>query len=389
MKKVLLTQEEFLEKLKNNDIKYIPLDKYQGKDTKIRWLCYKDTRHIFEATPHNVVDVKSNCPYCCNRKILVGYNDLWTTHPDIANMLKDKNIGYLYSYGSHYKTDWMCPNCNKGVNKRSIYDVVNKGLQCANCITHISYPERLMVSFLSQLGVSYIHDKSTSWSNRIRYDFNIESLNTIIECHGAQHYFDKGWGKHNLSKQIKIDQDKMNIAVNNGIKHYIQLDCAISDFDYIKNSILNSELNDLFYLEDFDWDLCKKSIKNTNNGYYNDILNVINSGIKTVKEISDITNISDTTVRRYLHRITDDDLFDYTHENARKINKKAVSKMVICIETKKIYASMTEASSDTGCTISGISNCCRGVTDKHKNLHWMYYEDYLKQNLEDNYGEAV
>ena len=42
-----LTNEEFLQKLKDSDIKYIPLEEYNGTDTKIKWMCYKDKFHIF------------------------------------------------------------------------------------------------------------------------------------------------------------------------------------------------------------------------------------------------------------------------------------------------------------------------------------------------------
>lgn len=29
------------------------------------------------------------CPVCAGKKVLIGYNDLWTTHPEIAKLLKD------------------------------------------------------------------------------------------------------------------------------------------------------------------------------------------------------------------------------------------------------------------------------------------------------------
>lgn len=30
----------------------------------------------------------SRCPVCAGKKVLIGYNDLWTTHPEIAKSLK-------------------------------------------------------------------------------------------------------------------------------------------------------------------------------------------------------------------------------------------------------------------------------------------------------------
>lgn len=376
-----LTNEEFLQKLKENDIPYIPLEEYKGSHTKIKWLCYKDANHIFEATPHNVVDVKSGCPYCKNRKIPIRGNSLCVTHPEIADMLKDKEVGNKRSYGSNYKTDWICPTCGKEIKDRSIYYVVTMGLQCENCSVNMSYPERLLSSFLSQLNIQYIHDKSTSWSNRKRYDFYIESYNLIVECHGVQHYIDKGWGlDYDLCKQIETDKYKKYLAMSNGITNYVELDCKVSDFNYIKESILNSELNKLFNLEHFDWNLCKENI--IDNGIYNDILNLITNGVRTVDEISENLNISNTTTRRYLHKLTEDGLFNYSKENARQNNKNVICKKVICIESQKVYNSLTEASIDTGCTIKGISDCCRDVIKKHNNLHWMYYDNYLKMNKE-------
>lgn len=29
------------------------------------------------------------CPVCAGKKVLIGYNDLWTTHPEVAKLLKD------------------------------------------------------------------------------------------------------------------------------------------------------------------------------------------------------------------------------------------------------------------------------------------------------------
>lgn len=63
-------------------------------------------------------------------------------------------------------------------------------------------------------------------------------------------------------------------------------------------------------------------------------------------------------------------------------------KSVICIETEKVYESIKSVSND-GFNPKGVCECCCDRQQTHKGLHWMYYEDYLKQNSEDNYGEAV
>lgn len=53
-----------------------------GSSPKYWWRCANG--HSFEATPNNRYANKTACPVCMNRLIIVGVNDLATTHPDIA-----------------------------------------------------------------------------------------------------------------------------------------------------------------------------------------------------------------------------------------------------------------------------------------------------------------
>lgn len=56
----------------------------------------------------------SQCPYCSNRYVLAGYNDLATTHPSLAlqwNQDKNKNLSpQMVSSGSNKKVWWICNN---------------------------------------------------------------------------------------------------------------------------------------------------------------------------------------------------------------------------------------------------------------------------------------
>ena len=65
---------------------------------------------------------------------------------------------------------------------------------------------------------------------------------------------------------------------------------------------------------------------------------------------------------------------DY-NENWKPLQNKLFSR-VICIETKKVYASVEEASRDTGSCASKIISVCKGDRFTTNNLHWAYYEDY-------------
>ncbi len=85
---------------------------YCTSSRKVWWKCEKG--HSYESTiSHRTMD-KNNCPYCSNQKLLIGYNDLATTHPYILKEwdydLNNKNQVYpsnVFS-GSHKKVWWKC-----------------------------------------------------------------------------------------------------------------------------------------------------------------------------------------------------------------------------------------------------------------------------------------
>ena len=56
-----------------------------------------------------------------------------------------------------------------------------------------------------------------------------------------------------------------------------------------------------------------------------------------------------------------------------------LSKTVRCIDDKKIFPSMREASRQTGISNGNISQCCKGKRKSAGGLHWMFEEDY--QNM--------
>lgn len=71
----------------------------------------------------------------------------------------------------------------------------------------------------------------------------------------------------------------------------------------------------------------------------------------------------------------------HSEETRKKISDKA-KKSVICIETKRMFDSLTEASEWCGLKNgkSSIYNCCRGKQKTAGGYHWQYYEEYLINN---------
>ena len=66
-----------------------------------------------------------------------------------------------------------------------------------------------------------------------------------------------------------------------------------------------------------------------------------------------------------------------THLSEAEKNKirERNSKSIVCIETGKIFASLTDASTYLGVTITAVSNCLKGKTKRVGGYHWRYAED--------------
>lgn len=75
---------------------------------------------------------------------------------------------------------------------------------------------------------------------------------------------------------------------------------------------------------------------------------------------------------------------EYDEEKALVWLKNAKSKKckeVYCIDTKKIYNSITEASLDTGIGAGVISGCCSGEYSHAGNLMWLYLDEVTEEKI--------
>jgi hypothetical protein len=93
------THPELAKKLVGTD----PTTTTYSSHKKLTWKC--DYGHIWEARLN--AKTKSGCPYCANLKVLEGFNDLATTHPELAKELVDTDPKKIIS-GSSKKYKWRC-----------------------------------------------------------------------------------------------------------------------------------------------------------------------------------------------------------------------------------------------------------------------------------------
>jgi len=257
------THDEFINELNklNSNIKVI--GKYKTARESIKVKCLKCTGE-WEPTADSLLHGHS-CPFCCHttKKILIGFNDMWTINSKLAKLLANKEDGYKYTQGSGKRVDFKCPNCGHIVKNKIIRDISLKGFNCPKCGDGISYPEKFMFNTLKQiLNKSFqtqLSKNTFKWCGTYRYDFYIPKLNCIVETQGSQHYKNStGVYVKTLEEEQENDKNKKELALNNNIINYIEIDCRYSELDFIKNNIIQSELSQLlkFKEEDIDWLKC-------------------------------------------------------------------------------------------------------------------------------------
>ncbi len=93
---------------KNGDLR--PEDFTGGSNRKVWWRCEKG--HSWLAQIKKRFTYSRGCPYCSGSKVWPGFNDLVTTHPQIAAEWDYKRNGNLrpeqFSIGADVRIWWKC-----------------------------------------------------------------------------------------------------------------------------------------------------------------------------------------------------------------------------------------------------------------------------------------
>ena len=77
-----------------------------GTNKKLRWNC--KTGHSWNATVNSRTLQQTGCPICANKQVLPGYNDLATTHPELAAQAEGWDPRSVIA-GNHKQFLWKCP----------------------------------------------------------------------------------------------------------------------------------------------------------------------------------------------------------------------------------------------------------------------------------------
>lgn len=316
------------------------------------------------------------CNACCPtpRKAVLGINTIWDTDRWMVDLGVSEEDAKKYTHGSNKKITVKCPNCGRERNVKISTLNMNKSIACI-CSDGASYPEKIVANILEQIHIKYEIQYSPKWVGNKRYDFYIKECNCIIEVHGKQHYslvanFSTKKGR-TLEEEQANDKFKKETALNNGIKHYIELDCKYSNIKYIKNSILNSELNDLFDLSKVDW---LKSAKFANVNKIKEVCDYWNNKKEeeTTRDLSELFKVNKNTIREYLKKGTKLGWCNYNPLQTKKVN---VIKNGIIVKSFNSLAELEQKSEKifgTRLLHSKVSNVCNGKKPQYKGFTFKY-----------------
>lgn len=365
----------------NNNI--IVCDEYRDIHTKILHKC-KICNHKWLAVPASIMNNHTGCPVCSGN--IIGEapeykNSIWADEKYreiFRDYLTEEQMKTNMPYGT-IKIDMVCPICGRYKKKSPHQFCRNKGLGCV-CSDGVSYPNKFMFSLLEQTNVYFIREYCPKWSCGKLYDFYIPSINTIIECHGIQHYVGWGHNRDDLDIQQQNDKYKMNLALNNNIENYIVLDCRESNIEFIRNSIVNSNLLYLLSMHDSDinWKECGTF---ASGNLVVDISKMWDTGY-SLREIRHKTKLSNGTITRYIKEGNEIGIckHKYSPEESRKRGAIIPSNatQVYCLELNKVFATQAQGEQETKCC--HIADCCSGKRNNSKGKHWYYLYDRTMKN---------
>ena len=373
-------------------------NEYLGHNEKMYF-----THHLSNGTSHTVYSkpdriYNHKCPVCSGLQVCVGFNDIWTTNPDLGNLLANPDDGFKYMQNSNKHTDFKCPVCGYICKDKSI-NQVNRDMdvRCPICKDGISYPNKFIFNSLLQIKdkLDFLdREYRPKWckfelKEKMRtgvYDIylGINNKEYIIEMDGGFHEKLHSKEKYYTLEDIKyIDSMKDKLAIEHNIE-MIRIDCSYDYHDrykYILRNILNSKLSEILPLELIDFE--EANIK-SQKSLLVEACNLWNNGY-AAHEIMLELNIGKWLVSSYLKQGQKYNLCNnYSAQNST-IRSSGIK--VTCVNTGISYSTIAEPSKIYNIDDKGILNCCRGNDfsagkdlNTGEKLFWMYTDDYNKLN---------
>ena len=210
--------------------KLTPQDVTKGSGKIVWWL--DDCGHEYEKSVANK-NSGQKCPYCNNTKVLIGFNDLATTNPELAKQwhpTKNKNLmPNNITARSIKRVWWKCDVCGHEWNTVLSVRVDRKsGCPKCNIEKSTSFPEQAIYYYCSKYFKAY----NRYIIKNLEVDIYLKDISTAIEYDGMYY--------HSSPEKKERDLKKNNILEKSSIKLYRII-------EYNENKIVG---NNIYYKVD-------------------------------------------------------------------------------------------------------------------------------------------
>lgn len=179
------TTEEFKKMIFYNNVEVI--SEYEGFEKPIQCRCL-DCGYIWKTLPKVISSNRSGCPVCGKKKAILGETKTESQFKqELASI--NPNIEVLGDYiNTHTKI--LC-RCKIDGNKWYAYpaNLLNKSAGCPMCTTSLGEYKLLLT--LQKMNINYVHQYTIpdlKRVNRLRFDAFCKDKNVAFEYNGEQHY---------------------------------------------------------------------------------------------------------------------------------------------------------------------------------------------------------
>lgn len=186
-----------------------------GSHTEAWWKCSLGHSWKTSIQHRTSKNFARGCPFCNNRRVLPGFNDLKTLRPEIAeewdyekNIDVDGNKLVPEQFTEHngYVAWWKCKFGHSWKVRIATRTSDNTG--CPKCCKNsTSYPEQLIYLLLQRTGLRVYNREKI---NNIEFDISLPDNNCYIEYNSIYHT-----GKH------VTDNKKLNYCREHGVKFIV------------------------------------------------------------------------------------------------------------------------------------------------------------------------
>ena len=165
----------------------VPSDYKPQSNKEVWWTCKR--KHDYPAVIAARVTRDQGCPICCNRQVLVGYNDLATIRPEIAaqwDYEKNEDLTpYDVTVGSTKDVWWICEVGHSWPAKVYSRCSQNTGCSVCNSTRQRSFPEASIIFYLSQIFDEVEANAHFDWLPNMEIDIFLPDQRIGIEYDGS------------------------------------------------------------------------------------------------------------------------------------------------------------------------------------------------------------